>query len=70
MKCIVGKTDKTIRYIAGFLIAAAGIYFQSWWGLVAIIPLATATISWCPLYAPFGINTCKPEQASQIPTKS
>lgn len=53
-----GNTDRIIRVILGIAIVVAGLYFQSWWGLLAIIPLATAAIGWCPLYAIFGINTC------------
>jgi hypothetical protein len=30
---------------------------QNWWGAIGIVPLLTATIGWCPAYAPFGINT-------------
>lgn len=59
MKCNIGKTDKAIRIIAGLMIGAAGYYYQSWWGLIGLVPLLTATLSWCPLYIPFGIKTCK-----------
>ena len=59
MKCNVGKTDKIIRIILGLAIGGVGIYFQSWWGLIGIVPIFTALISWCPLYFPFGIRTCK-----------
>lgn len=59
MKKNVGKTDKTIRIVLGLIIAAAGIYFKSWWGLLAIIPFATAFTGMCGLYSIFGINTCK-----------
>lgn len=57
MKKNMGKADSWIRIILGLLIIAAGIYFKSWWGLIGIIPLATALISTCPLYLPFGIST-------------
>lgn len=58
MKSNVGTTDKVIRIIIALVIAALGIYYQSWWGLVAIIPLATAMFSSCGLYTLLGINTC------------
>lgn len=54
----VGKTDKIIRIILGIGIAAAGIYYQSWWGLLAVIPIATAFMNFCGLYTLIGINTC------------
>lgn len=59
MKCNMGKTDRIFRTIVGVIIVAAGVYFQSWWGLVGLIPLGTAAVSWCPMYAPFKINTGK-----------
>jgi hypothetical protein len=58
MKKNVGSTDKVIRIVLGLGIAALGFYYQSWWGLLAIIPLATAFISFCGLYTIFGISTC------------
>ncbi|GGY89819.1 MULTISPECIES: YgaP family membrane protein [Shewanella] len=59
MQCNVGTTDKIIRVIIGLAIMAAGYYYQSWWGIIGIIPLMTAAIGWCPLYVPFGISSCK-----------
>ena len=57
MKMNMGITDRWIRVVIGLVIAAAGIYFKSWWGLIAIVPFATALIRTCPLYLPFGIST-------------
>lgn len=59
MQCNVGTTDKIIRVIIGLVIMAAGYYYQSWWGIIGIIPLMTAAVGWCPLYVPFGISSCK-----------
>jgi hypothetical protein len=59
MKHNVGKADKVIRIILAIIIAGLGYYFKSWWGLVAIVPLATAFMNFCPLYPIFGISTCK-----------
>lgn len=58
MKANVGKTDRVFRVILGIVIASVGLYFKSWWGIVAIVPIATAYFSFCPLYALFGMNTC------------
>lgn len=55
----VGKTDKTARIIAGLAIIVLGLVFQSWWGLIGLIPLATAAMGWCPAYLPLGISTCE-----------
>ncbi len=57
MKSNVGKTDKIIRLVLGLAIGGVGIYYQSWLGLIAIIPIFTALVNWCPLYVPFKIST-------------
>jgi len=59
MQCNVGKTDRTIRIVAGVVIIAAGFYYQSWWGAVGIVPLLTGALRWCPPYQLLGINTDK-----------
>jgi Protein of unknown function (DUF2892) len=58
MQCNVGNTDRNIRFILAIAIGALGIYFQSWWGLLAVVPLFTGAFSFCPLYKIMGINTC------------
>lgn len=62
MKKNVGGADKILRIIAGLVIIALGINFQSWWGLVGIVPLFTALTGTCPAYLPFGISTCKTKE--------
>jgi len=57
MTCNMGKGDKIFRGILGIAILAAGLFFQSWWGLIGLIFVVTAFVSWCPLYVPFKINT-------------
>lgn len=59
MKPNIGKTDKLIRIFLGGAIVGAGLYYQSWWGLIGLVPIATAPINFCPLYAPFKISTLK-----------
>jgi hypothetical protein len=59
MKKNVGSTDRIIRIIIGLAIGAVGYYYQSWWGLLGLIPLLTGLINFCPLYVPFNINTGK-----------
>lgn len=57
-KNICSTTDKVIRVVLGLAILAAGWYYQSLWGLIGFIPLATVAVSFCPIYAILGINTC------------
>lgn len=62
MKANVGSVDRVVRIILGLAILAAGYFYQSWWGLIGIVPLGTALIGWCPLYAPLGLSTCSTKQ--------
>jgi Protein of unknown function (DUF2892) len=58
MEYNVGRLDRAIRFILAIAIGALGIYFQSWWGFLAVVPLFTGAFSFCPLYKILGINTC------------
>lgn len=59
MKPNIGKTDKIIRIVLGGAIFGAGIYYQSWWALVGLVPALTGFINFCPLYALFKTSTLK-----------
>jgi hypothetical protein len=55
----MGKTDRILRAIVGIVVIGAGVYYQSWWGAIGVIPLGTAIIGFCPAYLPFGISSNK-----------
>ncbi len=55
----IGTVDRIIRIMAGAAIAAVGLAFHSWLGLLALLPLVTAGVGVCPAYLPFGISTRK-----------
>ena len=65
MKKNLGDMDKKVRIILGAVIIILGLYFQSWWGLIGLVPLATAFMGVCPAYMPFGISTCKTDVDSK-----
>lgn len=65
MKKNMGGTDRLIRIIVALAVAAL-YYFKVIDGTLAYVLLAvagifllTSFISFCPLYAIFGLNTCK-----------
>jgi hypothetical protein len=65
MKKNMGSADKSIRIIIALAIAAL-YYFNVIDGTLAYVLMAlalvfllTSFISFCPLYLPFGLNTCK-----------
>ncbi|UBM60173.1 DUF2892 domain-containing protein [Marinilongibacter aquaticus] len=65
MKKNMGSTDKFIRILVAAAIAF--LYFSNMIsGTVALVLLVlggifllTSLVSFCPLYLPFGINTCR-----------
>jgi len=57
----VGSVDRAIRVIIGLALLSLLVLRQDssrWFGLIGLVPLLTAYLSWCPLYTPFGIKTC------------
>lgn len=55
----IGTADRTLRLVIG--VAALSLVFvgpRTPWGWIGIIPIATALITWCPLYQLFGLRTC------------
>ena len=64
MKTNIGTIDRVVRLIAGLAILGAGYHFQSWWGLVGLVPILTAVVRFCPAYVPFGLATCKTDTPS------
>lgn len=61
MQCNVGSIDRIIRLVAGIGIAIGGVIFESYWGLIGVVLLATAVFRYCPLYPLLKINTTKKE---------
>jgi hypothetical protein len=61
MKPNVGGIDRILRVVVGLALLGAGYYFKSWWGLIGLGPILTATIRFCPAYLPFGLSTCQPK---------
>jgi hypothetical protein len=62
MKCNVGSIDRLLRIILGLIIAIVGVVFDSWWGLVGLVPIVTGLFRFCPLYWPLKISTVKKEE--------
>ncbi len=61
MTCNAGGVDRLIRIVLGLgLLSLVFVGPQTLWGLVGLVPLATALFRWCPPYALLGLSTCKP----------
>jgi len=67
----IGNADRTIRFILGIGLIAAGVILQVtagrlWWlALIGLVPIFTASIRSCPLYMPFRINTNRRQTESR-----
>ncbi len=72
MKTNMGSTDRIIRTIIAIVVAY--LYFSGTisgtLGLILLILagifLLTSLVSFCPLYAPFGISTCGKKSRNQV----
>jgi hypothetical protein len=68
MKKNMGSVDRIVRIVLAVIFAA--LYFANvvtgTLGIIllvlGVVFLLTSTISFCPLYAPFGISTCKTKE--------
>tara|TARA_B100000780_G_scaffold277780_2_gene249311 strand:- start:278 stop:481 length:204 start_codon:yes stop_codon:yes gene_type:complete len=65
MKKNMGSTDKFIRLVLAIVFAGlylggvvTGVFGYVLVALAAVFVL-TSLVSFCPLYLPFGLNTCK-----------
>lgn len=58
----IGSLDQFVRLVIGLgLLSLVFVGPKTWWGLVGLVPLLTASLGWCPLYRLVGINTCRTE---------
>jgi hypothetical protein len=56
----IGTTERIIRVIAGLiLLSLVFIGPRTWWGLIGLILIGTAAVSYCPIWQVFGLNTCR-----------
>lgn len=56
----VGTVDRVLRVLIGLGLLSL-IFFgpKTLWGLVGLVPLATAAAGFCPLYRLVGLSTCR-----------
>ncbi|PCI86103.1 MAG: hypothetical protein COB24_10995 [Hyphomicrobiales bacterium] len=62
----LGSPDKMIRFVIAIVAAIAAYMYMATLGVwfwvlivVAVIMAGTALLNFCPIYAIFGIKTCK-----------
>lgn len=66
MKLNMGGVDRGLRAVAGIALITWAAMGGPVWAWIGVVPLGTALIGFCPLYAPFGMSTCgKKAQSSE-----
>jgi hypothetical protein len=56
----IGAADRAVRIVAGVaLLAMVFVGPRTPLGWLGLIPLLTAAVNFCPLYAVLGISTCR-----------
>ncbi len=54
----LGAVDRAVRVVLGLVLLSLIFWGpQTWWGLIGLVPIATAIWSFCPLYKAFGWST-------------
>ena len=65
----LSTVDRIVRVVIAAVFAVlliTGVVSGIWatiLGILAVVFLATSLVSFCPLYAPFGITTCPAQKA-------
>ena len=60
MQVNIGSTDKAVRIVAGLALLSLVFLLKGnvrWFGLIGLVPMATAFMQFCPLYTLLGVNT-------------
>jgi hypothetical protein len=63
----VGTVDRVIRIVLALALFSLFFLLEGsarWFGVIGVVPLLTAFVSFCPLYTLFGFSTC-PAQAKK-----
>ncbi|HWM44631.1 MAG TPA: DUF2892 domain-containing protein [Burkholderiales bacterium] len=58
MKANVGMTDQAARIVIGVALLSLAVILEGgarWLGLIGLVPIATALLSYCPLYSLLGV---------------
>jgi hypothetical protein len=69
MNMNVGPIDRAVRVILGLILIAFAIPLGvpatewGWIGWIGIVPILTALVGFCPLYALLGISTSEQKRA-------
>ena len=69
MSANVGTIDRIARVVLGLALIAFALGYiapgtgWNWVGWIGVVPILTAVVGWCPLYALLGISSYRPSRA-------
>ena len=70
MTCNIGPTDRVIRIVFGIALIGSGFVVGGTFGVVmsifGLVPLATGSIGYCPVYSLLKINGCRPKTPKAV----
>ena len=55
----MGPKERIVRVLIGIAMCAAGLRYESWWGLMGVAVIIGAAAAICPMYHMFGIRKPK-----------
>ena len=61
MEANIGSVDLVVRVVVGLVLLSLLFALNGnarWFGLIGVVPLATATFRFCTLYRLVGLSTC------------
>jgi hypothetical protein len=65
MRTNVGMIDRVLRAVVGIVLIAWALLGGPVWAWIGVVPLLTAAVGYCPLYAVLGVRTCAGPPAAQ-----
>jgi len=73
MEANVGSVDRGVRVVIIGLALLSLLFVlhgdARWWGLIGVVPLATAAFRFCPLYRLVGPSTCPLRRRDRLFTR-
>jgi Protein of unknown function (DUF2892) len=67
MSANVGMIDRAVRVVVGLALLWFALFAAptgyNWIGWIGVVPLLTAAMGFCPLYAMIGVSTCPMKKA-------
>ena len=66
----IGPTDRVMRIVFGLALIGLGFFVGGTLGVAisvfGLVPLATGSLGYCPVYSLFKINGCRPKTPKHV----